>query len=69
MEQSPTHREPEPDHVEHDVTAAAASGPVEPVVIDLDDLEEARRDVRVSTLLKDAEAAGRLVEQEGRQGW
>jgi hypothetical protein len=47
----------------------APSGPVVPVAIDLDDLQEARKDEKLSSLLASAEAEGASVEREGRQRW
>ena len=37
--------------------------------IDLDELQEARRDPRIKALLKKAAAEGARVEREGRKRW
>lgn len=37
--------------------------------IDLDELQDARHDPKVKTLLKDALAAGQRVTREGRNRW
>jgi hypothetical protein len=37
--------------------------------IDLQDIQDARRDPAVHQLLKDAAAEGQRVEREGRQRW
>jgi hypothetical protein len=46
------------------------SAETEPVTeIDLEEIQEARRDPIVHQLLKDAAAEGQRVEREGRQRW
>lgn len=47
----------------------ASSSRVEPVLIDLDELQQAREDERLGALLAAAEAEGACVEREGRQRW
>jgi hypothetical protein len=39
------------------------------VEIELEDLQEARRDPAIQALLKEAAAEGARVEREGRQRW
>jgi hypothetical protein len=39
------------------------------ISIDLDDLQKAREDERLRTLIKDARAEGEFVRREGRQRW
>jgi hypothetical protein len=68
MAHYPSDRTPKAADPREAATQLASSGHVE-VLIDLDELQQAREDERLGSLLAAAEAEGACVEREGRQRW
>jgi hypothetical protein len=69
MERPRSSRSHETTGSQETVAQLAVSSLVEPISIDLDELEQARADKHVSALLEAAETEGIRVEREGRQRW
>jgi hypothetical protein len=66
-----THKDRKTDKPQNHETAGAydASRRAAPMSIDLDDLQEARRDARLRALLSEAQQEGKVVHRDGRQRW